>query len=89
MSAKIRFEKSTNLTLSGRRSDGNAKREKSSEHNLHIGASAGMSAPDFAVCADYSNCADGLWENHSSELVSEQTVEGRTGGVGTHQHLFG
>lgn len=42
-----------------------------------------MSAPDFAVCADYSNCADGLWENHSSELVSEQTVEGRTGGAGT------
>ena len=41
---------STNLTLSGRRSDGNAKREKSSEHNLHIGAATGMSASDFAVC---------------------------------------
>ena len=31
----------------------------------------------------------GYGKTTSSELVSEQTVEGRTGGAGTHQHLFG
>ena len=42
-----------------------------------------MSAPDFAVCADYSNCADGLWKTTavnwylSRQLKAEQAVQVR------------
>ena len=66
----------------------NAKKEKWSEHHLHIRAFAGEAAADLPVYPDNGGSSYGLWEDHVCKLVSEWAGEKGSWGCDPHQHLY-